>query len=777
MNKQDRVKQEVEKRLRESQKSKSFKDVGRVANTRKEIRAYNLINSSMLSELEEDSVMAYKMVKKDNVWEKIDIDSLRAKEMTSGAVFYITKLRESVKSKPSDSKKNRAVYVNFLGYLQTQLYSCKDLNDVKKVMDSFRSIKLDKAIEVLIEPKFNELSESEKDLLRLPFGGTRYTPNDNATYKFMSTIKDVFGVRFLNTLYLRSDSAMSNFIQAEKYDPLSEEDSSERIEKITESYESYAKRNIYPRIEELKDADDTKLRELLRNWRNNYIQKLYTTNLEGFREMAINWLEKTLESRKENLEAKIKENQPRGNNWSWHDGKSEKSEEKKKTKRKATPINTKKRLEYIKRTGGYKADAVTPKEIVDKFGFQSVNYGTYVDDEWSKQHTNHFLGAMTDMAEMLNIDIKQVNNIGKLDIAFGAKGVKGHLATYFPQTKDINLTKGNGDGSLAHEWGHYFDNIVMDESANKPIPSFGSETFSNKTVSARKSREEIEKVHLYNAYAELMDFMINGGKETPELPCTFYAVKKGYEPKINTRKGWEDVNKRGTLEETLSYFKENAPALFKIQTNTNSYNSQVNIIGHILSLYDVDSYEIPLKLKMSYFKHKSLYHEFVYCSKGKDKRGKEVISPSVWNRTKYWYSDVELFARAWETMILRRLNEKGRVSNYLVSDVKYQENATPHEGFYEPYPDGKELEKLDELFERVINAFKSLYSINDFKPFTNVREDEYFEFESKNKKRKGEVDEGMIVEKKESRKEIEFVDPDKDTEIVRNLKVLKTYID
>ena len=65
------------------------------------------------------------------------------------------------------------------------------------------------------------------------------------------------------------------------------------------------------------------------------------------------------------------------------------------------------------------------------------------------------------MAEMLNIDIKKANELGKLSIAFGAKGRKGHAAAYFPQTKDINLTKGNGDGSVAHEWGHYFDNVIV----------------------------------------------------------------------------------------------------------------------------------------------------------------------------------------------------------------------------------------------------------------------------------------------------------------------------
>jgi hypothetical protein len=67
------LKEQVEKRLQEQQSSKEFKDVGRVAQTRKEKSAFRLINSKMLVDLEDDAVMAYNMVKKENVWKEIDI--------------------------------------------------------------------------------------------------------------------------------------------------------------------------------------------------------------------------------------------------------------------------------------------------------------------------------------------------------------------------------------------------------------------------------------------------------------------------------------------------------------------------------------------------------------------------------------------------------------------------------------------------------------------------------------------------------------------------------
>jgi len=115
------IKEQVEQRLQQQQSSKEFKDIGRVAQTKKEKSAFRLINSKMLVDLEDDGVMAYNMVKKDNVWKEIDVQAERERGVSAGAVFMKIKIREAVPTRPKDEKKSRSQSVLFLENLQNDL--------------------------------------------------------------------------------------------------------------------------------------------------------------------------------------------------------------------------------------------------------------------------------------------------------------------------------------------------------------------------------------------------------------------------------------------------------------------------------------------------------------------------------------------------------------------------------------------------------------------------------------------------------------------------------
>lgn len=54
----NQIKEQVEQRLQEKQSNREFKDIGRVAQTKKEKAAFRLINSKVLTDLEDDAVMA-----------------------------------------------------------------------------------------------------------------------------------------------------------------------------------------------------------------------------------------------------------------------------------------------------------------------------------------------------------------------------------------------------------------------------------------------------------------------------------------------------------------------------------------------------------------------------------------------------------------------------------------------------------------------------------------------------------------------------------------------
>lgn len=107
------------------------------------------------------------------------------------------------------------------------------------------------------------------------------------------------------------------------------------------------------------------------------------------------------------------------------------------------------------------AQDVTPEMFSDAFGFKGVEFGNYVEQKRRQQDLNDAYDALMDMAAILGVPPKALSLNGELGLAFGARG-KGGIepasAHYEPGKVVINLTKGNGAGSLGHEWWHALDN-------------------------------------------------------------------------------------------------------------------------------------------------------------------------------------------------------------------------------------------------------------------------------------------------------------------------------
>lgn len=750
MNELDKIKEEVEQRLQQQQANKEFKDVGRVAQTKKERSAYKIISSKLLREIELDPVMAFNMIKKDNVWVKIDIENLREKGNTSGAVYLKVKIRESVPTKPKDDKLFRSIYVLFLERLQKDLDNCFNVDEILALTDEYRNLKIDEIIGEFMFPEYkdgsNELKSQIKETLSKNSNWRMAILYGSGTF-FRKLIKEVFKAKFENMLFIASDSAIKIRNEAREKEPISKADSESIIENLTTRHESFLNANK-KKISNYESMNARELKnEMNSNWRiSSFSKEIYNSDIEKFREFVINYTQNSVSKQTELFAKRIENAKPRPNNWDWVDVKDNKTESKT-IKPKKEPINTKPPLSYIKRTGGVKIDIVTPKEIVDKFGFSAVNYGNYVDDVWSKEHTSHFLGAISDLGEMLNIDVKQVNQLGSLSIAFGSKGRAGHLATYFPQTKDINLTKKNGDGSVAHEWGHYFDNVIVEEDLKRATNSFASQGL-------------MPNAEIKGLYKELMDFIYRGKEGiTPKLKFRFYPNNSDYASFSKyENNSWVNVNVeiKPTIEETIKQYD------YLFVAEDKYYSTQIRVLGYIIKSFNLDYYDVDIKLKTSYFFHKSAYSSYIYCFK--DKNGRYVKAGE--KRTKYWYENVELFARAWETVVLKKLMDKGRESNYLVADIPTTDIVSAD--YFKPYPSGKELEHIENILDRIIIAVKSYYSIGDFVPTSNVKEDVFIEL-SENKK-KGENKIGVKVEKTKKEKDVLFVKEDVVVEVIEQPK-------
>ena len=123
----------------------------------------------------------------------------------------------------------------------------------------------------------------------------------------------------------------------------------------------------------------------------------------------------------------------------------------------------------VKRIGGIEVDplSVTEESIISTFGFRAVEYGNWIKDEDAAYHVLNAVKALYDIASVLCMPARMLSWDSNLAIAFGARGSGSASAHYESSRHVINLTKFRGGGSLAHEWGHFLDNMLATRTGGK----------------------------------------------------------------------------------------------------------------------------------------------------------------------------------------------------------------------------------------------------------------------------------------------------------------------
>ncbi|MGP1682808.1 MAG: LPD5 domain-containing protein, partial [Giesbergeria sp.] len=113
---------------------------------------------------------------------------------------------------------------------------------------------------------------------------------------------------------------------------------------------------------------------------------------------------------------------------------------------------------------------VTPEQFSDAFGFRGVQFGNHIEGPRRQADLNRAYDALMDLAGVLDLPPRALSLNGELGLAFGARGKGGKNAAaahYEHGTVVINLTKGSGAGSLAHELFHAIDNYFSRSGGDK----------------------------------------------------------------------------------------------------------------------------------------------------------------------------------------------------------------------------------------------------------------------------------------------------------------------
>lgn len=690
--KKSEIEQKIEDRIKYRQKSKEFKDTSVVGYTRKYSAAYDIITSSDLSKIEMDNITAYKLIEKPKIWLPYNIENLKLQGNSSGVAYLKVKAREALSARPIDTKLGREVYVKNIEKLIGLLEPCKTVREVQDVLGKF--VDLDSF-------DFIDLSH----LKTANYTYTKDVGNLKTHYRndVLKYFEDIFGKRFYTFCRFNSDASKKVLVEANLYQAFTQQMRDMLVSKRTN--ELAGRLDVFEKILPLITNDAERNKQIVKEIDEHYYDFNYSGyHLNEYYTRRIDTYKKQLADVDAGLSKAFT---VREDDWSWSGTKEkkEKAEVDELDKIAKEPLTIMQKygiedwrksakrlpLAYIKRTGGLDVNEISTKEIQDKFGFRNVIFGNYVNDKESKEHSRHFIGAMLDLHEMMNLNVKQINEIGGLDINFGSTGCGAFslaMACYFPSTKAINLTKKKGDGSIAHEWSHYLDNILGEGSERGAT----GRKMATEHGTSYKDSDKIKRL-----FAEWNNWLKNGGTDT-EVEIEYPAQKKHL-----FRVFGED------LESAIEGVRKKYPK-YSLYSERNSPDL-IKYYGYLAYKFNNGQ---PITVK---FKTKATSYYVISSNYGEG----------------YWNEPAELFARSFEWAIEELLKRKDRVSNYLVDTV----NSMGLMGFLipyhlHPYPRVKEEQEwLLDWFDRLFSAIRTEYGVTPFHWDTVERTDEYLEYEKK----------------------------------------------
>jgi len=736
------VREKVEEILTERQQKKGFKDIGkRVSGSQKEkVVLSSIITLSDLKAIEEDEMTAIKTVVKEKVYPEVNIEEQKALDVTSGAVYIKIETRKACGNAPPNDKKKRASYVKFINKFTQDTYNTKTVQEIRDIYYSYEKWTPSEIIGYFIDPSFLESSDEIKAKLE-KFFTEKFRFSASRVVKILVT--EIFGKRLANFMFGGSDTASQTWQEAKSFEPISKEESDILIEKEKERKHKLIEVNKQ-KVEHFKNATTEVLKSETYNFSFGATwKKLFKEDIENFRKWAVEYYQRRVDDGIKSLDVITPSIQQRENNWEWY----EKNPEKRVIERsKEIQINSGKPLAFIKRIGGVKIDEsyvdltketdLTKNPITNDFGFKTVQFGQSLHDKSAKEHIRHFLGAMSDMSELLGINIKSLNKIGDLSIAFASRGKRGALAHFEAGRKIINITNKRGDGTINHEYFHYIDNALTTVGKEGISLAFGSD-----------EPEKILNKNVAEKIKAIMDF-IHKGKEgiTAPIKVLFKKEARSYSsvPKFYSKKtGTKEITMLNTIDETIELLRSEYPDIVSMNTKYPEY--QKSFFGYIINHFELNEYEVPLSMTTSNFYY-----------------GSEQMSSA------YWIRPHELFARASETYMYDKLIKNNRFNNYLVNEEMFAETMLNSGEMANVYPYGKEREHLYELYDNFIETVKSEYNLSSFVPISNKREDEYLVLEE-NQEVDENVDAGIVVDAKTDKVE-EVIHDNKDVEFEEKVK-------
>ena len=112
-----------------------------------------------------------------------------------------------------------------------------------------------------------------------------------------------------------------------------------------------------------------------------------------------------------------------------------------------------------------KWEKVNPSILKNDYWFNSIEYWNYVDDIASNYVIKRVAEWLSDLEDVIWLDLKKINKTSKLNIWLWSRGGGRASAHYNNLNNLIHLTKSKWDWSLAHEYLHFLDRYFWNISS------------------------------------------------------------------------------------------------------------------------------------------------------------------------------------------------------------------------------------------------------------------------------------------------------------------------
>lgn len=307
---------------------------------------------------------------------------------------------------------------------------------------------------------------------------------------------------------------------------------------------------------------------------------------------------------------------------------------------------------------------VTAVDFRKAFGFRGIEFGNYAASDERQKHVNQAYDALRDLADLLGIPQNAISLNGTLGLAFGSRGGGKAMAHYEPSKLVINITKINGPGALAHEWGHALDHYFgeldrPDAYKGKAKGASGWDTMGRYTgPSTRLGNLRPEMAQAFDkVMSALFQRNVTKAEAVRAAELKLEKLKKAVADHVNSN--------LKDLRESLKMQEEAAGR-------------------HLAKLTEEDRPEGGYgKVDTSFYK------------------AAETLSGPT---GKYWTRPTEMFARSFESYVFDRLEGK---SDYLVHGVE-EDKFTKEKGYKaNPYPAGVDRPSINTAFNHLFDTMQS----------------------------------------------------------------------